>query len=115
MELGITVVGAVVTCVGSLVTGDGAVATGAASCQNMLKEKQPVLIPGKIKSMEPAANAVLEMLKPINSVLVTTSSGVERAVADNQLDGNILRLLKLAGFSEQIYVTVNERLACELS
>jgi hypothetical protein len=36
-----------------------------------------VLILGKIKSMEPTANAVLEMLKPINIVLVTTSSEVE--------------------------------------
>lgn len=83
--------------------------------KNISEEKKAVLIPGKIKSMEPTANAVLEMLKPINIVLVTTSSGIERAVADNQLDGNILRLLKLAGFSEQIYVTVKQRLLCELS
>jgi len=57
----------------------------------------------------------LEILKSINIVLISTSSGVERAVADNQLDGRVLRLLNLAGFSEQIYVNIKDRLACELS
>jgi len=83
--------------------------------KNIAQEKKAVLIPGKIKSMEPTANSVLKMLSPINIVLVKTPMGVQRAIADNQLDGNLRRLLKLAGFSEQVYVTVKERLACELS
>ena len=82
--------------------------------QNIEKENKPLLTPGKIKTMQPTANTILEMLNPINIVLVTTSSGVERTIADNQLNGTILRLLKLAGFSEKIYVTVKERLACEI-
>lgn len=83
--------------------------------QNLQKENQPLITPGKIKTMEPTANTVLEMLKPINILQITTSGEIERVVADNQLDGNMLRLLKLIGFSEDIYVTVKERLACELS
>ena len=72
--------------------------------QNMLKEKEPIWTNGKKRTMEPTANTVLEILKSINIVLISTSSGVERAVADNQLDGRVLRLLRLAGFSERIYV-----------
>jgi transposase len=83
--------------------------------QNIHKENRPLITPGKIKTMEPTANTVLEMLKPINILQVTTSGVIERVVADNQLDGNMLRLLKLTGFSDKIYVTVKERLACEIS
>ncbi len=83
--------------------------------QNMLKEKEPIWTNGKKRTMEPTANTVIEILKSINIVLISTSSGVERAVAHNQLDGRVLRLLRLAGFSERIYVNVKDRLACELS
>lgn len=83
--------------------------------QNMLKEKEPIWTNGKKRTMEPTANTVLEILKSINIVLISTSSGVERAVADNQLDGRVLRLLSLAGFSDRIYLNVKDRLPCELS
>lgn len=71
----------------------------------LLKEEEPLIIPGGIKSHKPTARAILELLENIMVLLITLENGTRMRVIGNGLNDNIRRLLNLAGFSEAIYTT----------
>lgn len=78
--------------------------------KNLQKETQPIILPGNIKSFTPTGRMLLELLEPMKTVQLLYSDGLQRTIPQNNLTNNVLRLLKLAGFSEKIYVTVKEQL-----
>ncbi|APM37706.1 IS1634 family transposase [Clostridium kluyveri] len=66
------------------------------------KEKEPVIIPGKVKSYTPTAKNIMELLKNIIVSIITFKDGSTVRVINN-LNDNTKRILNLAGFSEKIY------------
>ena len=67
------------------------------------KEKEPLIIPGKIKSHTPTASNIMELLEKMLVLIVTFEDGtVKRQI--NKINANLKRLLVLAGFNEKIYV-----------
>ena len=71
----------------------------------LLKEKEPLIIPGGIKSYKPTGRAILELLENIMVLLITLENGSHVRMIGNGVNDNIRRLLNLAGFSENIYTT----------
>ncbi len=71
----------------------------------LLKEEQPLIIPGGIKSHKPTARAILELLENIMVLIIKLENGSCLRVIGNGANDNVKRLLNLAGFSEAIYTT----------
>ena len=69
----------------------------------LTKEKEPVIIPGGIKSHKPTARAILELLENIMVVIIKLENGSPIRMIGSGVNNNIKRLLNLAGFSEEIY------------
>lgn len=63
-------------------------------------EAVPLVLPGKRKSTNPTARALLEMLDP----LLVVKQGQDRALI-NYHGPEVIRALELAGFGKEIYLT----------
>lgn len=70
---------------------------------NLKEENEPLTLPGKRKSDTPTGVALLEMLKSLQIVRIVTGGKIYRMLPKNLVNTQILRLLKLAGFDENIY------------
>jgi len=67
-------------------------------------ETEPLIIPGKVKTYKPTGKKVLESLKGI--MVMTTDDPNRRAFGSRF---KVPRVIKLAGFSPDIYLDVKER------
>lgn len=70
----------------------------------MKLETEPLIIPGKVKTFSPTGKKILESLE---SVMVMTTTDPNRRVFGNRF--KVPRVIKLAGFSPDIYLDVKDR------
>lgn len=70
---------------------------------SLKKEKVPLIIPGKVKSLTPTGQNILELLENVVVSIIIFDNGSMERVLGNKLNDNIQRLLKLAGFNQDIY------------
>ncbi len=68
--------------------------------KNLEAEAAPLVLPGKRKSTNPTARALLEMFDP----LLVVKQGLDRALI-NYHGPEVIRALKLAGFGQEIYLS----------
>ena len=70
----------------------------------MKYETEPLVIPGKVKTFRPTGKKIL---KSLESVMVMTTEDPNRRAFGSRF--KVPRVLKLAGFSPDIYLVVKER------
>ncbi|WP_274435607.1 IS1634 family transposase [Alicyclobacillus sp. ALC3] len=75
--------------------------------EQMAKETEPLILPGKRKSMRPTGVSVLEMLETMQTVWLGDENGWQRMTARPHND-QIERVLGLLGFDLSIYNTVRK-------
>jgi len=71
--------------------------------KSLKENKEPLIIPGKVKTHAPTGKNILELLENIIVSIITFEDGSIQRIIGNKLNGNIQRLLKLSGFCENIY------------
>lgn len=71
--------------------------------ETLRKQKETITAPGKRILPRPTARVLIDMLNTIQVVYLTYDDRTERHVPDNT-DRDTLRLLKLAGYDESIYL-----------
>ncbi len=69
----------------------------------MKSEKEPLIIPGKVKTFSPTGKKILESLEFI--MVMTTSDPYRRAFSSSF---KVPRVLRLAGFKPDIYLNVRD-------
>lgn len=72
--------------------------------RNLKAEGEPIMIPGKRMAMQPTARMILEMLDTAQVTHIEYGGKVRRVWHDRRQLFDLPRLLRLAGFSEDIYV-----------
>ncbi len=71
--------------------------------KSLKENKEPLIIPGKVKTHALTGKNILELLENIIVSIITFEDGSIQRIIGNKLNGNIQRLLKLSGFCENIY------------
>lgn len=71
--------------------------------KSLKENKEPLIIPGKVKTHAPTGKNILELLENIIVSIITFEDGSIQRIIGNKLNGNIQRLLKLSGFCENIH------------
>lgn len=72
--------------------------------RNLKTEGEPIMIPGKRMTIQPTARMILEMLDTAQVTHIEYEGNVRRIRHDKQQLFDLPGLLRLAGFSEDIYV-----------
>jgi len=72
----------------------------------MAKESEPLILPGKRKSMCPTATSMLEMFDGVSMVLVHLDEQVIRK--GPQVDGQRQRILEMLGAGTSVYSELNQ-------
>lgn len=70
---------------------------------NMAKENALLTFPGKRKSSEPTGQMILDMLSTVEVARIETDDEIIRQIPRDRLTEDIKKLLRFAGFSEEIY------------
>jgi len=74
--------------------------------KNLEHESEPLVIPGNRKTFNPTGTMLLQMLESMSIIRMQTDTGIQRMLPKNQVTKNIAKMLRLAGFSEEIYYAV---------
>lgn len=73
--------------------------------EQMKQEKEPLVLPGKRKSFKPTAEMLLAMLKTFMVVVIRYADGQKVRQLDAGMDERKARVVRLAGYDPQIYIT----------
>lgn len=73
--------------------------------ENMKRETEPLILPGKRKSFTPTGEVLLAMLKVVQVILIRMEDGTLIRQLDSDTKEIKKRVLRLAGFAPSIYTT----------